>query len=52
MRAKIQSACLIYKHLNVKPIAYLNDVVENRRTKLNGQLHVIRPCSEFDKRGV
>lgn len=52
VRAKIQSACLIYKQLNVKPIAYLNDVivVESRRTRSNGQLRLISPNSTFHKR--
>ena len=52
MRARIQSACLIYKHLSVKPVPYLNDVlvVENRRTRSNGQLRLVSPNSVFHKR--
>ena len=51
-RAKIQSACMIFKHLKVQSIPYLNEVlvVSNRRTRSNGQLEISRPNSEFSKR--
>lgn len=51
-RAKVHSAVLIFKHLNGKTPSYLNGlfVVNNSRTRSNGQLRPIRPRTEFDKR--